>query len=330
MEGFLRAKDLMVATGLTVADFPGCLILDHYVFKDPISGYNIFYPLTAFGGPLSANPMPTYTASTSGGAFDKDCYQDYCFDVVDFEPIKIFCVSTVNFIMSAVDQSLSQVSKFVFNFDDGSQPLIITKSLLSNSENLSSKVISRAYYPMAREVTVYKPSIQVVYDNCCINTFNYILCSFQCGIIEKYEDVYLLNAQQTENSTNVLVTLENIREKVVFNNMLKTNEPFYAIPLNNYLPNLVEPVPPTVNIPAAAEPIIVLPPVTAQPIDLSPVIIPKKLYIYTAGLGILLQPNPTEGLEFELDTLTSANDVIIDGLVPYITLSGILVQETQA
>lgn len=325
MEGFLRAKDLMVSTGLTVADFPGCLILDHYIFKDPISGYNIFYPLTAYGGPLSGNPMPTFTSSTSGGAFDKDCYQDYCYDIVGFEPIKIFCVTTINFVMSAVDQSLSRISKFVFNFDDGSEPLIITKKLISNNQELSAKIISRTYYPVNREVTVYKPSVQVVYDNCCINTFNYTLCSFQCGIIEKFEDVYLLNAQQTEKSTNVLVTLENIRERVLFHNVIKTDVPFYAIPLNNYLPNLIEPVPPAVNIPVAI-PTTVIPPVTTQPIDLNPIVIPKKTYVYISGLGIILQPSPTNALEFDTDLLTGAGDIYIEGTVPYAALTGINIE----
>jgi len=316
----MNYTNLSLSTPYALSGIDNCVFLDHYVFKDPVSGYNIFYPLTAYGGPLPTTPPFTFTYTITGGTFQKDCSQDYCFNTITFQPIKIFCVTTVNFVLSSIDQSVSKIGKIIYDFGDGSQQKVVTKDLISNISP-ANIVVTKTYYPTDQLCTVYVANINVVYDNCCINTYQITFSAFKCGILDVYRKVALLNSQQTKAPYNVLLTLENQDDRQLFNNLLLTNEPFYAIPKQKRLPNLVEPVPVDANIPTST----VVPPVTTQPVDPSPIVAPPPEYIYIGGDGIELIPN-TITLTIG-DSLTTIDEsIILSGAeLPYQATPSILI-----
>lgn len=136
-----------------------------------------------------------------------------------------------------------------------------------------------------------------------------------------YENTVLINAQQTKQSYDVILSLENVQDNQLFNNLLRTNEPFFAIPILEPLPNTVEPVPPSKNKPD----LTLVPPVTTQPVLPNPVQPPSIFYIYTEGDGIRMFPSI---VTFNLgDLFSTVNDsVILSGEdIPYASTPSILI-----
>lgn len=316
----MKYANLPITSGVVLSGFNTCNFLDHYVFKDPVSGFNIFYPLTAYGGPIPTAPPFTFTNTVTGGIFVKDCVQDYCYSTFTLQPQKVFCVTTAKFVLSSVDQSVSRISKIIYNFGDGTPEKIVTKDLITNASPANT-IVYKTYYPTDALVTEVTTTIKVIYDNCCTNTYVLILSCFKCGILDVFEDTVLINAQQTKQSYDVLLSLENVSDNQLFNNLLRTNEPFYAIPILNPLPNTVEPVPPVKNRP----PITVQPPITAQPVVPNPIQPPPLFYIYTEGDGIRMFPSTVTFNVGDLFTTTD-NSIILSGEdIPYAATPSILI-----
>lgn len=305
-----------------------CSYLDHYIFSDPISGVNIFYPLTAFGGPLSAGSgIPpetggvTFNGSISGGPLEDTCFQDYCFRTYVVAPIKLYCSTTVNYSFSGLDQSDSRILKIIYDFGDKSEfrevPYIKTNTGSIEPQNV---VVSKTYYPTNELAVTYTPSISVIRSDCCINTYRLTLSSFRCGILDIYEDVVLHNAQQA-SGFDIILTMEKVNQRQLFKNALDINDITFAIPALSTLPYLVEPVPPQINKPKP-EPIGPKKPV--QPIDQNPVTAPEPGYYYVEGEGVDLVPDflrivPSEDIT---SNFTSGLSISGDG-PPYIQGEGI-------
>lgn len=232
---------------------------------------------------------PSYLNSISGGPLADTCYEDYCYKITTLNPIKLYCVSTVNFILSGINQDDSRVVKIIYDFNDGSLPLQVSLKKENNIQvSPLTQQISRVYYPKNNTVaTTYNPTISVIRNDCCVNTFNLTLCSFKCSILETYEDVILHNAQQS-NNYNVVLTLEKQSERQFFKNALDLSNIIFALPTESRLPNLVEPIPPEINVPNP-RPLDRLPP--SLPVQASPITLPERFYDYLEGEGINLSPD---------------------------------------
>ena len=307
-----------------------CSYLDHYIFSDPVSGINIFYPTTAYGGPLSAGlgtpPSTagvTFNGVVSGGPLFDVCYQDFCYRRISYPPIKLYCITTVNFILSGINEADSRVIKVIYNFDDNSEP----REVSQDSTGVSPKdvVVSRTYYPADRLSITYFPSISVIRSDCCINTYKFTLSAFRCSILDIYNDVVLHNSQQTAGF-DVIMTLEKENTRQLFNNALNINDLEFALPSVSSLPYLVEPVPPTKNKPFP-------PPVDPRqptlPVDQNPIVAPEPGYYYVEGEGIDLTPGyirivPSEDIEA---AGTSGIAISGDG-PPYLPGSGVDIRYT--
>lgn len=325
-------KDIFL-TSSSLSSFEYCNFLDHYIFSDPISGVNIFYPLTAFGGPLSAGsglPSSTggvsFTSVTSGGPFEDICFQDYCFKSVVLDPIKLYCITTVNFKLSGLDEADGKVIKIIYDFGDNSE-LKEVSFTRKNNIDISPKniVVSKTYYPADKLAITYLPSISVIRSDCCVNTFRITLSTFKCSILDIYEDVVLHNAQQTAGF-DVIMTLEKRNTRQLFNNALNINDLEFAIPTLSSLPFLVEPVPPAKNRP---KPEPVDPRQPTLPIEQNPVVAPEPGYYYTEGDGIDLTPGffrivPSEDI---LTIDTSGITISGDG-PPYLPGEGVDIRYT--
>jgi hypothetical protein len=302
---------------LSTYDF--CSWLDHHIFKDTSlspTGYDFLYPLTAYGGPLSANTPIVYSASAVGGPLYEICYQDFCYKQTILNAFEIYCVTTVNFILSALDESVANIMKIVYDFNDGSE-VIYNDYKFTNNPPVSPKdiVVSHVYYPQNKTLTTYNPSISVVFSDCCVNTYTATICSYRCGILDIYEDTFLLDAAQSKDSFNIILTLEDQDRRQIFGNLLDLNEP---LPFLSALPGEVQPVP-------QVEASTVVRSNTARRLRRNPIAASVSQYDYIEGAGIDLIPDAAT-----LDTLeplqTSNLSIQLSGTgAPYAGGTGITI-----
>lgn len=319
----LNQNNILVPSNVTALSTYGfCYWLDHHIFKDTSlspTGYNFFYPLTAYGGPLSAVPGTTIpNVFVSGGPLYEICYQDFCFKSYDLGFKVIRCVATVNFVLTALDESVSDIIKIMYNFGDGSD-ILVNSYEFTNPQAPSPKdiVVSHVYYPSEQTLTTYRASLSVLYNNCCINTYTTVLCSFRCGILEMYEDVRLLDATQTKDSYNIILTMESDRRRQLFDTLLDLNEP---LPYLSALPNMIEPIPQAIRDTATRS-------LTGQRTKKSPVRPPPPVFIYAEGPGINLSPDIPQLALKESFILLTTSGIVLSGIgAPYLGGPGIIIQ----
>ena len=79
-----------------LSGLPGCNYLDHYVFRDTLSGFSVYYPTTAYGGTFTSSSI---NSEVSGGPLSKTCYQDFCFQNITVAPLRLFCTTNLTFIL---------------------------------------------------------------------------------------------------------------------------------------------------------------------------------------------------------------------------------------
>ena len=96
-----------------LSSYPSCNFLDHYVFRDTLSGYSVYYPTTAYGGSFTSS---TFNFGVTGGSLNKSCYQDFCFRTIYTRPLRLFCATNLTFVLSALDESVSNIVKIVHYF----------------------------------------------------------------------------------------------------------------------------------------------------------------------------------------------------------------------
>ena len=292
-----------------------CRFLDHYVFVDSISGGNIWYPMTAFGGPMSASETTwsyltanMLVSSISGGPMVDVCYQDFCYSTSVLPPIKTFCISTVNFVLSGFDETTGKITKIIYDFDDNN----VTRELTYNFATQKSPkdtVVSYTYYPKKSTVSTFTPVISVFKQDCCVNTLQFTISTFRCGIFDSYSDGALLDATVSKVTQDIIITLEQQSEKQIFRNMLKTLEPFSLVPTVSTLLNLVEPVPITKRV-------TYTPALTNQPADLNPVGPPLPVYLYE-GVSINVIPDPATLGNLEAFATEDESLILSGDSVPY-------------
>jgi len=270
---------------ISLSTYDYCNWLDHHIFKDTSltpTGYNFTYPQTAYGGYFYPKVI-NFSKTVSGGPFYDICYQDFCSEMFSVQSINIYCIATVNFILSALDESNAKAVKIIYDFNDKSDLVIKTFDYLNpTSTPLKNQIISHTYYPSENFITAYRPSISTVYEDGCTSTVTLTLCSFKCGIIDVYEDVSLLDAAQTQSVRTIILTLENRKNKQVFSNMLDLDA---LVPLLSGTNNLQE-VPTPI-----ATPLTIVRSTSARLQFLNPIKIDVINYEYVEGPGINLTPD---------------------------------------
>jgi len=288
-----------------------CNILDHWIFVDPVSGINVWYPLTAFGGDL----IPTvYTSTVSGGPFYDICYQDVCFETVSISPVKMYCTTGVNFVLSGLDESASKIIKILYNFGDGTpiqeNALDATISPISSAPSPKLTIVSHTYNPGKNYITSYFPSISVIKSDCCITTLNFTLCSYQCGILELYDTVGLLNTQMLSPTYNLVVVFEDREEQQIYANLLLSQAPLSLLSALSALPDLVEPIPLTARPTEFRYRII-------PPTDLVGIEPPTTDYLYVACAGVTINPLTAYLARGEDFYLLPRSGLTVEGGAPY-------------
>jgi len=313
----MNRSQLIFITSEPLSSYDSCDYLDHYIFSDPISGTNIFYPLSVYGGTFTGS---TFDAVVSGGPMFDICTQDFCYKITDVPSVNLFCTTTVYFVLTGLDESESNIIKILYDFDNAE--IEEQNYTFSSNQPINPKSIvkSTTYYPTTKLITAYTPTISVIRSNCCINTYRFTLCSFRCSVLDMYEDVSLLNAQQS-TSFNVILTLENQRDKQLFSNILNIGDPVFIQPLSG-LPFVVETVPPAQNI------VIVEPRIPSEPVDTSPIVAPPPGFVYQQGTGIDINPDRVTLVPpdyFESYGVTQGITISGDG-PPYLQATGIIIR----
>ena len=200
-------------------------VTDAYLFSDFLSGSNIFYPVTAQGG--SNSSWGTGGNALTGGSLSIDGYDSLCGLTFRSNPARIFCNTDVVFSLSGIDESVSLVTKVIYNFDDGSRDLEILPKILT-TPYISPKdvVVQRTYFSKDGS---YVPSVSVFRNDSCFHIFKFPLSSFRCGIFDVYENTSLLDIQQSVSNKNIVFTLEEKNQKQIFHNMLVTTSHTYNL-----------------------------------------------------------------------------------------------------
>jgi hypothetical protein len=316
-----------------LSTYSACAFLDHHTFIDPISGGNPFYPLTAYGGPLSANwaletqgliwpyndafmqTIVGVVSSISGGPMLDVCYQEYCYSFSRLAPLRTFCISNVTFVLSGFEESTGKIVRITYDFDDGTPVKTINYNYLNN---ISPKniIVSHDFYPKKDVVSSFMPTISVVKEDCCVSTFKLFISTFRCGIFDTFANSVLLDSTVSNTAENVVLTLEQQDERQLYRNLLKTTTPFTQIPSITSLPNLVEPIP-VFNRDTT------IPINTAAPTSRNPVVPPLAEYTYIEGIGVDLSPDAFALIPAADMVSEDTSMVIITGGAPYIGGTGI-------
>lgn len=310
---------LIPSTTTELSTYGFCNWLDHHIFRDTSlspTGYDFLYPLTAYAGPLSSATTITYSASVIGGPLYEICYQDFCYKQIILTPIEIYCITTVNFILTALDESVSEIIKIIYDFGDGSE-IIYRDFNFANPNAVSPKynIISHVYYPQDKVLTTFNPTISVVFNDCCINTYTTTICSFRCSILDVYENTYLLDSVQSKDSFNIILTLEDQDRRQVFGNLLDLNEP---LPVLSGLPGEIIPIP-------QVAPSTVVRSNSARRLRRNPVAAVVSQYEYAEGDGIDLIPDTTT-LDTAEPLIASNVSIQLSGAgAPYGGGSGIII-----
>jgi len=300
---------------LSTYDF--CNWLDHHIFKDTSltpTGYNFFYPLTAFGGTyFDVN----YTTTVSGGPFYDYCYQDFCFEKFSLNAINLYCVANVNFVLSAFDETQAKLIRLVYDFNDDTPKVVKNFNYISPQQTLiRNEIVSHIYYPTEQFVTTYRPSITAIYEDGCINVVTLTLNSYKCGIYDAFKDVALLDSAQTKNTNNIILTLEDRKRLQVFTNILDLNAQTATL-LDLASGETAQQLLDTVTVVKAS---------SARIQFLNPVVVDPATYEYVEGPGINLTPDNLRLLQNDLIVSLSGDIVFEENTgAPYVVGDGIIV-----
>jgi hypothetical protein len=314
------ARILIPANSVELSSYNYCNWLDHHIFKDTNlspTGYDFVYPQSAYGGYFYPRAI-TFAKVVSGGPFYDICYQDFCTEIFSINSVNLYCISTVAFILSALDESNAKIIKLIYDFDDKTDMVIKNYDYINPyTIPIKQQTVYHTFYPRDNLITTYHPKISAIYEDGCTSTIAMTLCCFKCGIIDAYENVGLLDSAQTKEVRSIVLTLEDRKNRQLFTNML----------------DLDAPLPPLTAIPQAPVTIPTLPQLTivkatsARLQFINPVTVNIFNYEYMEGLGINLTPDLLELAPGDLIySPLSGGIILIDGSgAPYDVGDGILI-----
>jgi len=206
-----------------LSSYSNITVTDGYLFSDFLSGSSIFYPTTAQGGTAWSSSANALT----GGSFDFDTYQSLCGVTFRSNPVRIFCNTDVTFSLSGIDESVSRVTKVIYDFNDNSEILeVLSEISIQPYTSPKNIVVTKTYFSKDGS---YMPSVSVFRSDNCFHVFKFPLSSFRCGILDVYENASLLDIQQSITNKNIVFTLEEKNQKQIFHNMLNTSSQLYNL-----------------------------------------------------------------------------------------------------
>lgn len=174
-----------------------------YLFLDPVFGTSINFPLVADGDTFLNN---SYTQTFDDGLFVP---WGYIFqNVTQTLTAEIFKGPyDVTFTPSVLDTRYYAVLKIIYDFDDGSEPYIVERSVVQQSNSLIASLnsgpagvsVTHQYWPRGNGVTTYRPSISVINGNLAQNVYKYEFNFVPVSLFD-LNSFHLLNTAQHVNS----------------------------------------------------------------------------------------------------------------------------------
>ncbi len=298
-----------------------CDVFDGGSFIDPMaSPLSFFYPNTANGGTYNSN----YTLTAFGNGF-RILYEDLNNMIQHSQGKYIFCDSEVVFDLSEFDETVSKITKVVFDPDNGDSKQTFTTYVSNNSvyyPTISS--IKTKYYPSELFYTYYNPNFKIIYNDGTNVNIILPLTSIQCGLFDTYENKKILDClPYYKNISNAVIFLNDTKDKTISINEIYTRIPF-VLSANVFendveLENIIKPVPNESTVSLGVEP-----QKTTIKTNNNPVLPPLPNYIYSQSTGVSIVMNNTpfyNGNEFTTDN----SIVVLSGGAPYFGGTGIYI-----
>lgn len=185
-----------------------------------MSCFSYTYPYTAYGGNIFpwGYIVQNFFTHLSAGPF-KGPY-------------------TITFSPSAIDTTYFGVAKIIYDFDDGSDLLIIEKDIIPNivgsyqwDGNPASLDIPHDYYPLSDRTTTYNPTITVVNGNLVQNIYS-LTFSFVPASLYDYESLRLINTIQLKDTPEEALTVFELSNPNYVTNVriISTTDTSYNLP----------------------------------------------------------------------------------------------------
>lgn len=226
-----------------------------YFFRNVDFTTSYTYPTTTYGGTLTAGALPfiipdnwdggvTFTKTISGGPISNYTYEDFSGLLTEAYIGSFFCTPTLVLSFSSYDETVSPICKIVYEHREKNYSL---SPILSSTLTLNNRVTA---YDLIRATALIRPKDQKIYitlsptedyskteyiflsvfkADTTVNKFKLKYDIFQCGIFDLYQDVQIINSQILNNSSKLLLTLEEKTSKRVYTSVLDINTPFYLV-----------------------------------------------------------------------------------------------------
>jgi len=218
-----------------LSGYPVVSYIDGFYYRNVEYIDTFSYPTTTFGGSLTADILTTFNY-ISGGPISNYTYEDFSKLNSNIFMGIYFCTPTVYISLSSYDESVSPISKIIFDVSGNISTLYsqISTQTISAVENFviippKNNLIEINLSPGEKYSTLAKSGLSVFKFDGTINTFTLYFSVLHCGILDLYQDAYILNSQILDKSNLVLLTVEDNNSKRVFNSILDTNIPFFLL-----------------------------------------------------------------------------------------------------
>jgi hypothetical protein len=203
------------------------------------------------------NIDPTFIKEVSGGPISNYSYLDYSGLKSVLNIGNYFCEPTLIFHLSSYDESVSVISKVVYEYKNKIFTLFPNISTFKTSINTLTtiqvgenefveknitQVVNRFVYTSPKnQIFTIKPSpgfnyittdtlyLSVIKFDNTVNTHNINFNIIHCGILDIYGSSTLLNSQLLNSPDKILLTLEDSNTKRVYNSILRTDIPFVLL-----------------------------------------------------------------------------------------------------
>jgi hypothetical protein len=356
---------ISTTVGGLLSTFPRADYYNAYFFKniDFTSTYN--YPTTTYGGPLTAGILPftipddwdggvVFNKNISGGPISNFTYEDFSGLLTEAFIGNFFCTPTINLSFSSYDETVSPISKIVYEHKENIYSVSpILTSVITINDRISAFDLIRAVKLITpkQNIIAITPSPAEEYNSTefiylsvyrvdsTLNRFKLSYNIFQCGIFDLYKDVQIINSQILDNSSKLLLTLEEKSTKRIYSSVLEVNTPFFLVTGGDtvFLPSIEEELNEVFEIEAGApesEVIFLAEQIRQKSLPVNPT--PRRKinpispdlaeYYYRGEQGIRIRPLLVKLLpreEFYYERPTSGM-IITSGGAPYYPGDGIL------
>lgn len=196
----MKSYSFVLNSTQTLAD---PVLVNGYMFLDPVYGYSYTYPLTDIGGDFSGTG--SYSASAYAGKFYPWGYNKQT-TVTILTAGTLKGPYTITFSPSGLDTSGYALLKIVYDFGDGTSfstdnsIIYSVKGAGGNGVSDPTKQnVTHDYWPTNNYITTYTPTVTVLNGDLSLNIYNISFSLVPVSLFE-LDDISIINAAQHVNN----------------------------------------------------------------------------------------------------------------------------------